>query len=396
MTSAAGRRLGCSIGVSGRAGYPSDSRITASRSSGNPSSARASACSPTDEWQLPIPRSTAASIMLIDACPRSKAKVSRASGSVDAGASSAIAAAAPRMCAPHRQRSAIRSSVARSVTRMKSHGCVFVDDGERRPASAIRSRSAGSIGRSRYSRVFRRDRSASQVSTPPSVERLLRGVVILAPIGGIMAQGSRPHAPTAERRWPMAVAVLTAVFLQLTAPEGGRIAPRWLFPLIELALLAVLMIRDPGRIDARGKGSRRATIALISVMTIATLAGVAVLIVDILDTNIHSVNANALLGRGASLWVTNVITFSFWFWIFDRGGPGERAARSGVAPSFAFPENATPELAPEDWMPRYHDYLYLSFTNATAFSPTDTLPVRAWAKMAMMAESVISLLTAIM
>jgi uncharacterized membrane protein len=194
----------------------------------------------------------------------------------------------------------------------------------------------------------------------------------------------------------MAAAVLVAVFLQLIVPEAGRIAPRWLFPALELALLVVLMIRDPGRIDARGRGSRRATIALIGVMTIATLGGVAVLIIDIIDTNIHSVDANALLGRGASLWVTNVITFSFWFWILDRGGPAERAARSGIAPSFAFPENATPELVASDWMPRYHDYLYLSFTNATAFSPTDTLPLQAWAKMAMMAESIISLLTAIM
>jgi uncharacterized membrane protein len=194
----------------------------------------------------------------------------------------------------------------------------------------------------------------------------------------------------------MAAAVLVAVVLQLTAPAAGRIVPRWTFPVVELLLLAVLMIRDPGRIDARGRGSRRATIGLIAVLTLATVGGVIDLIVDILDTNIHNVDANALLGRGAALWVTNVITFSFWYWILDRGGPGERAARSGIAPSFAFPENATPELAPDDWQPRYHDYLYLSFTNATAFSPTDTLPVQAWAKMAMMAESVLSLLTAIM
>jgi uncharacterized membrane protein len=117
--------------------------------------------------------------------------------------------------------------------------------------------------------------------------------------------------------------------------------------------------------------------------------------VDILDTNLI-VTANSILGRGAALWVTNVIAFSFWYWIFDRGGPGERAAGSGIAPSFAFPENATPELAPDGWQPRYHDYLYLSFTNATAFSPTDTLPIQAWAKMAMLAESVLSLITAIM
>jgi len=194
----------------------------------------------------------------------------------------------------------------------------------------------------------------------------------------------------------MAAAVLVAVFLQLVAPQAGRLAPRWAFPVLELVLLVVLMIRDPGRIDERGPAARRATIALIAVMTVATVAGIAVLVVDIIDTNINTVDANALLGRGAALWVTNVITFSFWFWMFDRGGPAERAARSSVAPSFAFPEDATPELAPANWMPRYHDYLYLSFTNATAFSPTDTLPVQPWAKMAMMAESVLSLVTAIM
>jgi uncharacterized membrane protein len=195
----------------------------------------------------------------------------------------------------------------------------------------------------------------------------------------------------------MAAAVLTAAVLQLITPESGRILPLWTFPVIEVALLAVLMIRDPGRIDVRGRGSRRATIALIAVMTLATVGGVIVLIVDILDTHLQRiVDANALLGRGAALWVTNVIVFSFWFWIFDRGGPAERAARSGVAPSFAFPEDATPEPVPDGWQPRYHDYLYLAFTNATAFSPTDTLPLRPWAKMMMLAESVISLVTAIM
>ena len=193
----------------------------------------------------------------------------------------------------------------------------------------------------------------------------------------------------------MAAAVLVAIILQSTAPENGRLVPWWIVPAIELLLLAVAMIRDPGRIDRRGPGSQRATIALAAAMTIATVVGIAVLIVDILDTNLI-VTANSILGRGAALWVTNVIAFSFWYWIFDRGGPGDRAAGSGIAPSFAFPENATPELAPDGWQPRYHDYLYLSFTNATAFSPTDTLPIQAWAKMAMLAESVLSLITAIM
>ena len=91
-----------------------------------------------------------------------------------------------------------------------------------------------------------------------------------------------------------------------------------------------------------------------------------------------------------------MVVFSLWFWEVDRGGAAERAAGSKIRPSFGFPEEAMPELAPEGWTPRYPDYLYLSFTNATAFSPTDTLPVRIWAKMTMMVESVISLITAIL
>jgi hypothetical protein len=80
----------------------------------------------------------------------------------------------------------------------------------------------------------------------------------------------------------------------------------------------------------------------------------------------------------------------------DRGGAAERAAGSTIAPGFGFPEEAMLELAPANWMPRYPDYLYLSFTTATAFSPTDTLPVQTWAKVAMMAGSVISPITAIL
>ena len=110
----------------------------------------------------------------------------------------------------------------------------------------------------------------------------------------------------------MAAAVLVAIILQSTAPENGRLVPWWIVPAIELLLLAVAMIRDPGRIDRRGPGSQRATIALAAAMTIATVVGIAVLIVDILDTNLI-VTANSILGRGAALWVTNVIAFSFWY-----------------------------------------------------------------------------------
>jgi hypothetical protein len=136
-------------------------------------------------------------------------------------------------------------------------------------------------------------------------------------------------------------------------------------------------------------------VALLAIMTLGTVLSVTILAVDIL-AGVADVTATVLLGRGAAIWVENVIVFSLWYWQLDRGGPAERAAGAPIRPSFAFPEDATPELAPPAWRPAYPDYLDLAYTNATAFSPTDTLPVRRWAKLTMMVQSTLSLVIAIL
>jgi hypothetical protein len=207
---------------------------------------------------------------------------------------------------------------------------------------------------------------------------------------------SEPEAVTtrAERRWPMALAVLATIGLQVGTPHAGRITGWWIVPVLEFVLLGVLIVVDPGRVDDLSARARRITLALITIMTVGMLTSLSVLINDILRG--VDLSADNLLGRGGAIWLTNVIAFSLWFWELDRGGPPHRAAGSDIPLSFAFPENAMPEFAEAGWIPKYPDYLYLSFTNATAFSPTDTLPVRTWAKMAMMLESVVSLLAAIL
>ena len=208
------------------------------------------------------------------------------------------------------------------------------------------------------------------------------------------AEVPRVTAPTPERRWPMSLAVLTAIALQVGTPKRGRVPGWWVFPMIELVLLIVLILRDPGRIDRRTRGMRRATLGLIVFMTIGITTSLVALVVDIID-GVKGVSAGNLLSRGAALWFSNVIVYSLWFWELDRGGPAARGAAHGIRLSFAFPEDAMSELAPPGWIPAYPDYLYLSFTNATAFSPTDTLPVRT-AKMVMMFEAAVSLATAIL
>jgi hypothetical protein len=171
----------------------------------------------------------------------------------------------------------------------------------------------------------------------------------------------------AEPRWPMAAAVLAATVLFVGTPHRGRIPGWWVGPLLQLVLLGVLIAQDPGRIDRRSPTLHRLMVALLLVMTVGTMTSVTVLAVDIL-AGVEGITATVLLGRGAAIWFENVIVFSLWYWQFDRGGPAERAAGSAIPPSFAFPENATPELAPAEWRPAYPDYLYLAYTNATAFS----------------------------
>ena len=193
----------------------------------------------------------------------------------------------------------------------------------------------------------------------------------------------------------MAIAILVAIVLQLAAPESGRLAPRWIVPAFELVLLLMLITGDPGRIDKRSRYLRSITTVLLGIMTFATISGVTVLVADILWGIKGASGAASLFGRGAALWVTNIIVFSLWYWHFDRGGPAERAAGTNIPPGFMFPENLNPERMHEGWMPAYPDYLFLAYTNATAFSPADTMPVRTWAKMTMMTESIISFVTGI-
>ena len=196
-----------------------------------------------------------------------------------------------------------------------------------------------------------------------------------------------------ERRWPMAVAVLTVGVLQQLLPEDFRTAPFlfYLYPIVLTCFLIVLVIGDPGRIDRDRRWLRITSASLVAFLTFGTALATTRLVLGIVR-NADFASAGQLLTIGAIVWVTNVIAFALWYWDMDSGGPAARAlGRTDVKPSFVFPEMSLPELVGPGWYPHFVDYLALSFNTGLAFSPTDVSAIRRWAKVLMIAESMISL-----
>jgi uncharacterized membrane protein len=189
-----------------------------------------------------------------------------------------------------------------------------------------------------------------------------------------------------ESRWQARIAVIVAALLYLTLPGKYTLGPEWVFPALEGVLLIILTFWSGRMAD---KPARIAALALIAIVSIANLASL-VLLVRALAHGLH-IPGRELLYSAIAIWLTNVIVFALWFWELDRGGPEARRLADHPEPDFLFPQMITPGCSQPGWTPVFLDYLYVSFTNATAFSPTDTLPLTQWAKMLMLVESLVSL-----
>ena len=193
-----------------------------------------------------------------------------------------------------------------------------------------------------------------------------------------------------ESRLPMATAVLVLMGLTLVSPAHLSWFPGWLLAAVEGILLLILMIGDPGRIDRETPWLHWTSVLLVAVLLASALGSTALLILDMLDASPVTAEAGPLLVAGAKVWLTNNIAFALLYWEFDDGGPIERAKGLPDHPDLAFPQQLSPELAKPGWRPEFLDYLYVAFTTANAFSPTDTMPMAHWAKVAMASQALIS------
>jgi Protein of unknown function (DUF1345) len=213
-----------------------------------------------------------------------------------------------------------------------------------------------------------------------------------------------------SRLFPIA-AVLGSAALYATLPSrfvagqsaGAFSVARWFVPAVTVALLVALVATIPERRIARALGivgtrvhiGRRAlALSIIAIVTAANGAAI-ILLVHLLVNGAHA-QASLLLRAGIHMWCLNVLVFALWYWELDNGGPLARLEAGPGGRDFLFPQQADPKIAPPGWRPLFLDYLYVSFTNATAFSPTDTMPLSRWAKMLMLVESAASLVLALM
>jgi uncharacterized membrane protein len=198
-----------------------------------------------------------------------------------------------------------------------------------------------------------------------------------------------------EPRVQVTVAIFAAIGLMLALPSRVANHPRWVLPGLAALLLIGVFVAKSARLERRSRLLRISSLSLIAVMSLSNATSGGRLIVDLVRAE-GIRDPTRLLLTGAAIWLTNVIVFGLWYWEFDRGGPVERAAGAQPYPDFVFPQMTSPDLAPADWEPGFVDYLYVSFTNAMAFSPTDVMPMTRWAKLTMLTQSVISVITVVL
>lgn len=205
------------------------------------------------------------------------------------------------------------------------------------------------------------------------------------------AEHDYPPPPRGEPHWPPQLTILAAITLQVLLPD--RLSPggtKWLWPALEGAMLVVLFLSAPQRLEA--PHSVRRVLALTTTAVVSIANGISLVILAHLLLHHNVDNGHELIIAGSEIWLMNVLIFALWDWEVDRGGPGRRAAALDGDPDFLFPQMTEVKLC-HGWRPQFPDYLYVSLTNAAAFSPTDTMPLSVQAKMIMGLQSLISLVT---
>ncbi|MFJ6706570.1 MULTISPECIES: hypothetical protein [unclassified Streptomyces] len=214
------------------------------------------------------------------------------------------------------------------------------------------------------------------------------------------------HQRRGEARLPGVAATLTAIALYLFLPQQLLVAPRFVLPALEFLLLVPLVAVNPRRLTRQTRALRVMSLTLVAVIAASNLLALGTLIHELVSAEVK--DGSALLVASLQIWLTNILVFGLAYWELDRGGPVSRTQvpreRLPLA-DFRFSQDENHDAVQEvsdgsskssDWVPTLMDYLYVSVTNSTAFSPTDTMPLSSRAKVLMSVQSVAALLTSLL
>lgn len=199
------------------------------------------------------------------------------------------------------------------------------------------------------------------------------------------------RAKSVISRW---TALAGAVILGLLfAALPGRITFGFGWVPLAIIVIITLLITLPHFIRHPFSPStiRVLSLIMLGVVTLALAAGVCLMIYTLPNKNPSQ--AGTLLQTAGLLWVANILVFALWYWEIDGGGPIKRHKHGHQAADFMFPQQTDGNT--KGWIPHFFDYLFVAFTAATALSPTDTYPLTRSAKMLMMMEAIIAMLTVI-
>jgi uncharacterized membrane protein len=233
------------------------------------------------------------------------------------------------------------------------------------------------------------------VKTPPDPLRTIAAMASPDHVELNSGNGAAAEKDTlGEPRWPPAVALLVfmalTIALRLWLPTASVIRVPWLVPAAEAVLLLLLLVGQPARLRARREWARPAVVVVVVVLVLAALWSTGLLVDDLIRGSKVTQSPTELLASGGLTWLGNNLAFGLLYWLMDGGGPVARLSLSTPA-DFAFTQQLSPEIAPPGWRPVFLDYLHLGFTNATAFSPTDVMPLTHRAKYAMLVHSTVAL-----
>ena len=203
------------------------------------------------------------------------------------------------------------------------------------------------------------------------------------------------EAAEVESRWQVVVVILVIFSLLTLLPSRVRVFPNWVPFLLTTALIVPMVAIQLTAAKARWLRVERIVISFFLAIGGFALVNSLVFLLYEMVRRSFEVTGIQLLASSVAAWALNVLLFSLAYWRLDRGGPEARANHANTRPDWLFPQQTAPEYVPPDWHPTFVDYLFLAFDTATAFSPTDALPLTSRAKVLMMLQSTISLVTVI-